>query len=128
MIMRRQNKLPEAEQFLKQALAIREEKLVRLSPVGIAYTLVQLATIEELRGKCDGEVEQRLMRALEIFGRVKGKLTHRCIVSTSIDRPTVDRFHASLYIEGMFVWTHLYHTCVLLLHCRSEQSGSAEHP
>lgn len=116
MIMRRQNKLPEAEQFLKQALAIREEKLVRLSPVGIAYTLVQLATIEELRGKCDGEVEQRLMRALEIFGRVKGKLTHRCIVDTSIDRPTfptVDRFHASFYIEDMqllFVWTHLYHT------------------
>jgi len=75
MIMRRQNKLPEAEQYLRQALAIREEKLVRVSPVGIAYTLVQLATIEELRGKCDGEVEQRLMRALEIFGRVKG--THR---------------------------------------------------
>ena len=72
MIMRRQNKLPEAEQFLKQALAIREEKLVRVSPVGIAYTLVQLATIEELQGKCGGEVEQRLMRALEIFGRVTG--------------------------------------------------------
>lgn len=96
MIMRRQNKLPEAEQFLKQALAIREEKLVRLSPVGIAYTLVQLATIEELRGKCDGEVEQRLMRALEIFGRVKGKLTYRCIIGPLIDRPfrcSIDSMH-----------------------------------
>lgn len=73
MIMRKQNRLPEAEQYLKQALIIREEKLSRLSPVGIAYTLVQLASIEEAQGNYESEVEERLMKALEIFSRVKGQ-------------------------------------------------------
>jgi len=72
-VLRRQNRLAEAEVLMEQALAIREEKLTRINPIGVAYTLSQLAAIQEAQGKVDGEVEARLMKALDIFGRLKGQ-------------------------------------------------------
>lgn len=72
-VLRRQNRLAEAEELMEQALTIREEKLTRINPIGVAYTLSQLAAIQEAQGKVDGEVEARLMKALDIFGRLKGQ-------------------------------------------------------
>jgi tetratricopeptide (TPR) repeat protein len=72
-VLRRQNRLVEAEEMMQQALTIREEKLMRNSPLGVAYTLSQLAAIQEAQGKVGADVEAKLMRALDIFGRVKGQ-------------------------------------------------------
>eukprot|EP00428_Durinskia_dybowskii_P066715 CAMPEP_0170375918 /NCGR_PEP_ID=MMETSP0117_2-20130122/11416_1 /TAXON_ID=400756 /ORGANISM="Durinskia baltica, Strain CSIRO CS-38" /LENGTH=637 /DNA_ID=CAMNT_0010631023 /DNA_START=20 /DNA_END=1933 /DNA_ORIENTATION=- len=72
-IIRRQNRLPEAEELMQQALNIREEKLLNKSPLGVAYTLSQLAAIQEAQGKVGADVEAKLMRALDIFGRTKGQ-------------------------------------------------------
>eukprot|EP00598_Pedospumella_elongata_P003759 CAMPEP_0184974608 /NCGR_PEP_ID=MMETSP1098-20130426/6060_1 /TAXON_ID=89044 /ORGANISM="Spumella elongata, Strain CCAP 955/1" /LENGTH=563 /DNA_ID=CAMNT_0027497221 /DNA_START=28 /DNA_END=1719 /DNA_ORIENTATION=- len=72
-VLRRMNRLAEAETLMEQTLAIREDKLMRLNPIGVAYTLSQLAAIQEAQGKVDDEVEARLMKALDIFGRLKGQ-------------------------------------------------------
>lgn len=72
-VLRRMNRLPEAEELMQQALTIREEKLARTNPIAIGYTLSQLAAIQETMGKADAGVEAKLMRALDIFGRLKGQ-------------------------------------------------------
>lgn len=72
-VLRRLNRLAEAEELMQQALTIREEKLARTNPIGIAYTLSQLAALQEGMGKVGLDVEAKLMRALDIFGRLKGQ-------------------------------------------------------
>lgn len=72
-VVRRQGRFPEAEELLQQALKVREEKLIRNNPIGVAYTLSQLAAVQEAQGKVGADVEAKLMRALDIFGRVKGQ-------------------------------------------------------
>jgi tetratricopeptide (TPR) repeat protein len=72
-ILRRMNRLPEAEELMQRALTIREEKLGQNNPLGVAYTLVQIAAIQEGQGKVGPDVEAKLSRALEIFSRVKGQ-------------------------------------------------------
>jgi tetratricopeptide (TPR) repeat protein len=72
-VLRRLQRLPEAEELLLQTLSIREAKLVRTNPIGIAFTLVQLAAVQEEQGKVGTDVEAKLMTALEIFGRLRGQ-------------------------------------------------------
>jgi tetratricopeptide (TPR) repeat protein len=62
-----------AEPLIMEALAIRESKeFSSQNPLAIAYSLSQLAAIREVLGKLDSEVEDMLVKALEIFGRTKG--------------------------------------------------------
>jgi tetratricopeptide (TPR) repeat protein len=72
MILRRKENLPEAQELMEHALSIREERLAR-NPAGIAFTLAQLAAIQEAQGDVGMDVEARLLRALEIFTRTKGQ-------------------------------------------------------
>lgn len=72
-ILRRMERFAEAEELMQQALTIREERLGKNNPLGVAYTLVQLASIQESQGKIGEDVDAKLMRALDIFGRVKGQ-------------------------------------------------------
>lgn len=72
MVLKRSKKYEEAEKLLQQALGIREEKLSRSNPLGIAHSLIHLAGVQDLLGKVDGELEAKLMRALDIFICTKG--------------------------------------------------------
>ncbi|KAJ1424047.1 hypothetical protein B484DRAFT_451680 [Ochromonadaceae sp. CCMP2298] len=72
MILRRKEAMPEAQTLMEHSLAIREERLAK-NPAGIAFTLAQLASIQEMQGNVGPDVEARLMRALDIFTRTKGQ-------------------------------------------------------
>jgi tetratricopeptide (TPR) repeat protein len=62
-----------AEEYVMEALEIRNRpEFANLNPVGMAYSLSQLAAIREQLGKADQEVESMLRKALEIFTRTKG--------------------------------------------------------
>jgi tetratricopeptide (TPR) repeat protein len=72
-VLRRQGREAEAEELLEQALAIREKFVSAIGPMGVAFTLIQLAQCQEAQGKYGDELEAKLMRALDIFGRVNGQ-------------------------------------------------------
>eukprot|EP01039_Chlorochromonas_danica_P000346 gene346-371_t len=71
-VLVRMQKYEEAEPFVQEALTIREEKLQPPHPLLIAYSLSQLAGVREAMGKVDQEVEALLLRAVDLFARVKG--------------------------------------------------------
>lgn len=64
----------EAETLVSQALSLRENnQSENFNPLGIAYSLAQLAGIQEQLGKVTGKTEEMLVRALDIFASSKGQ-------------------------------------------------------
>lgn len=69
----RKQEFADAEKLVAEALVLRESpELSGMNPVGIAVSLSQLAGLRDVLGKLDNDVEGMLMKALEIFTRVKG--------------------------------------------------------
>lgn len=64
----------EAEGLIAQALSLRENSQAdNFNPIGVAYSLAQLAGIQEESGKITAKTEEMLIRAVDIFATAKGQ-------------------------------------------------------
>lgn len=73
-ILVKQGNFTGAEPLVAQALSIRENNQTEnFNPLGVAYSLAQLAGIQEELGKVTGKTEEMLIRALDIFASAKGQ-------------------------------------------------------
>jgi tetratricopeptide (TPR) repeat protein len=69
----RSQKFAEAEPVVMKALNLREQsRIFPRNPIGIAISIVQLAGIREELNKLDQELVQLMIRAVDIFSKVRG--------------------------------------------------------
>lgn len=73
-ILVKRSQFDEAEALVTEALKLRETTTMKnVNPLGVAYSLAQLAGIKETLNKLDEDIEGMLMKALDIFSRFKGQ-------------------------------------------------------
>lgn len=73
-ILVKRGNFADAEPLVAQALSIRENnQSENFNPLGVAYSLAQLAGIQEELEKVTGKTEEMLIRALDIFASSKGQ-------------------------------------------------------
>ncbi len=72
-ILVRQKKFAEAEPVVEKAWNLREQsRIFPRNPIGVAISIVQLAGIREELNKIDQELVQLMIRAVDIFSKVRG--------------------------------------------------------